>query len=118
MALKRYGEEFKITTGYRLMRDKTLKEKPVCERCREAPSEELYHIVPYDSGVDRMEVKELIFDRRNIMALCRKCYLEMEENRGVIVERKPRRERVKEEVNRAISRLFSDDKPEEKAPEL
>lgn len=40
---------------------------PICERCREALSEEVHHVKPVSQGGS-------VFDPRNLMALCRKCH--------------------------------------------
>lgn len=59
------------TREYKTARRLTLRENPVCVRCNRAPSVCAHHILPIHAGGP-------IADRSNLMALCRPCHIEIE----------------------------------------
>lgn len=62
MSVKREGE-YKI---YRPLRDKYMKEHPICERCNNAPSNDLHH----KAG----KIGKMLYDILHFSALCRNCH--------------------------------------------
>ena len=63
---------------WRELRAQVLREHPVCQWCeregRVSMSRECHHIVEAESGRNEAEVRDLMFRRSNIVALCHACH--------------------------------------------
>ena len=72
--VSRWSEEYKEARGVRnsgrwkKLRDRMVRQNPVCERCSVAPSADVHHIQPLVEGLDGA------YSRRNLICLCRNCH--------------------------------------------
>lgn len=86
-----------------------LTEHPLCERCmaegRVSGATEVHHIHPVEEGVTEREKRQLMFDPRNLMALCHDCHVRVHTELGRS-GREARIKRNKENVKRIIERYF------------
>lgn len=63
------------------LRNKTLKERPYCERCQckgiQTDAQVIHHIKPIESGHSTEEYKRLAFDPDNLQSLCHQCHADI-----------------------------------------
>lgn len=66
------------TQRWRRLRASVLEECPFCEDCRAkglvAMATEVHHVIPLESVRDLGRMKNLAYDRGNLVALCRDCH--------------------------------------------
>lgn len=94
---------------WRNLRAEVLTHQPLCERClkekRLRSATEVHHIRPVEEAVSLEEKERLMFDARNLMALCHECHVKTHTEMGRS-GRKARTERVKKQVESIIKRFF------------
>lgn len=66
------------TRRWRLLRASVLEEHPFCTDCSAkglvAMATEVHHVIPLESVRDMGRMKDLAYDRGNLVALCRDCH--------------------------------------------
>lgn len=97
------------STQWAMLRRYMLTENPLCERClaegRVQSATEVHHIQPVEEGVTEREKRQLMFDTRNLRALCHNCHVKTHTELGRS-GREARIKRNKENVRRIIERFF------------
>lgn len=77
---KKVGRNIEASEIYNTSRWKKLRSAyfmlhPLCEHClleeKITPTEEIHHLKPILSGVDRLEMEELAYNPNNLVALCK-----------------------------------------------
>ena len=63
---------------WRELRIQVLREQPLCQWCKAkgiiTSARELHHLTEAESGRSEQEVRDLMFRRSNIVALCHRCH--------------------------------------------
>ena len=77
--MRKLRREAYNNTTWRKLRETYMREHPICERCLEkgkvTPAEDIHHIkTPFRNGVINYG---LLFDDKNLMALCKECHGEI-----------------------------------------
>ncbi len=80
MAHSKYYTKLLNSKEWNILRYSTLKENPICERCKKAPSRCVHHIKPVETGNTLEECRSLAFSRENLMALCTRCHSYIHKN--------------------------------------
>jgi len=71
---ERWSDEYREARGIRdsgrwkKLRDKIVRQNPVCEHCNTSATSDVHHIEPLVERIDRA------YDRRNLIALCKHCH--------------------------------------------
>ena len=93
----------------RLRRD-ILTEHPLCERCRAdgyiTPATEVHHRRPVEYGINYNEKYRLMYDPKNLCALCHDCHVKVHTEMGRSGKEATRR-RNAEQVAAAIVKFFN-----------
>lgn len=67
------------TSRWLRLRASVIAEHPLCERCAKegfvTAASEVHHIRPVEYGLNLREKERLMFDRRNLRALCHACHV-------------------------------------------
>ena len=65
---------------WRELRVQVLREQPLCQWCKAkgyiTAAREIHHIVEAETGRSESEVRDLMFRRSNLVALCHECHAE------------------------------------------
>ena len=65
---------------WRELRVQVLREQPLCQWCKQkgyiTAAREIHHIVEAETGRSESEVRDLMFRRSNLVALCHECHAE------------------------------------------
>ena len=81
----RQGTAYYNTKGWRAIRNAYIRSHPLCERCQAkgivTPAEEVHHKVEFLSGNTEYERKQLFTDPTNLMSVCKRCHLEIHNER-------------------------------------
>ena len=66
------------TWRWQKLRTAQLSDTPLCERCRSegrlTPATQVHHVVPVESTHDPVAMKNLAYDRANLMSVCEACH--------------------------------------------
>lgn len=66
------------TSQWHKLRQSYIISHPLCEMCLKrniiSPATEVHHITPISKAQSELEMKELGFNPKNLMALCEKCH--------------------------------------------
>lgn len=69
---------------WRNLRNSYLMEHPLCEYCLHngitKPAEEVHHVIYISSGKDENEMKDIAFNKDNLIALCGDCHHHVHSN--------------------------------------
>lgn len=69
---------------WRNLRNSYLMEHPLCECCLHngitKPAEEVHHVIYISSGKDENEMKDIAFNKDNLIALCSDCHHHVHSN--------------------------------------
>lgn len=99
------------TTGWLRLRRDILSAHPLCENCQAngliTPATEVHHRVPVEYGTNLREKHRLMFDPRNLQALCHSCHVKVHTEMGRSGKEATRR-RVEAQVAEVKKKFFGD----------
>ena len=76
----RWGKYYN-NSAWKRLRNWYIQSHPLCERClfngKSVPSEEVHHKVEFSKGETMEDKFALLLDPQNLMAVCRKCHMEI-----------------------------------------
>lgn len=94
----------------RLRRD-ILSAHPLCERCQTegyvTPATEVHHRKPVEGGINYSEKHRLVYDPKNLCALCHACHVRVHTEMGRSGKEATRR-RNAEQVEAVVKKFFGD----------
>lgn len=94
------------------LRHEVLSAHPLCEMCGEegyvAPATEVHHVVPVEYGINYAEKFRLMYDPKNLRALCHACHVKIHTEMGRSGKEAVRR-RNAEQVKSVIVKFFNTD---------
>lgn len=86
------------TSRWVALRRAVLTEHPICQECERkgllSPAKEVHHIVPVEKATSESDMNALMYDRHNLMALCRACHVRLHTELG-------KASKADREINRA-----------------
>ncbi len=78
---KNISAEFYGSVQWKNLRNRFIKEHPLCEHCLEKgivkPTEEVHHKIEFLKGKDEQEKWNLLLDEDNLLSVCRDCHMEL-----------------------------------------
>lgn len=99
------------TTRWLSLRRDILTAHPLCERCEAegyvTPATEVHHRKPVEDGVNYQEKHRLMYDPKNLMALCHDCHVRTHTEMGRCGKDATRR-RNAEQVAGIVKKFFGD----------
>lgn len=109
MAKDEYYNKLIHSSRWINLRREKLTAQPICERCQAdgyvTPVGEVHHIRPVESGINKDEMRRLMFDPHNLAALCHKCHVAVHTEIGRS-GKAITRQRNNNIVSEAIKRFF------------
>jgi len=96
---------------WQLLRRAVLTAHPLCEECERegyvTPATEVHHVIPCENATNTREMENLMFDDRNLMALCHYHHVQkhMEMGRSGKAAAKRKNE---EHLSRVVARFFGE----------
>ena len=72
------------------------------------PASEVHHIIPAESAINESEMRRLMFDPHNLMALCHDCHVKTHTEMGRS-GREATKKRNREKVNAVCRKFFGED---------
>lgn len=98
------------TSRWVRLRHEILTDHPLCEKCQEediiTPATEVHHRVPVEYGINFIEKQRLMFDPKNLCALCHDCHVKAHIEMGRSGKEATKR-RNEEQVKRIIVKFFN-----------
>lgn len=96
------------SSRWQMVRNKYIREHPICENCHDNLAEVVHHRVPLMRFRDNpVKMEQMAFDEDNLMSCCNKCHEEIHKELG---KNRNKKEHViayhKELVERAIKEYF------------
>ncbi len=94
---------------WHMLRRAVLTAHPLCQDCEEQglvrPATEVHHVVPCEYATNGREMENLMFDERNLVALCHDCHVRRHTEMGRSGRAAAKR-RNEEQISRVVARFF------------
>lgn len=93
------------------LRKRVITKHPNCQCCEAqgliTAACEVHHVVPVETGINESQMRRLMFDEHNLMALCHRCHVQKHAEMGRSGKAQ-RRERVKAQLVNFSKKFFSE----------